>query len=103
KLLGPSLSRFLSNKRWQVSSVSVRVQLKSSRQVLGVSQKSAHFSTHTLDSLRTLHERMSDSPAREALAALLRHQHPAQPQKGPGPVSGRSAKTAKLNKPDQAN
>lgn len=72
RLLVPALSRFLSERRWQVNSVSLRVQPNSSRQVVVASQKSAHLSTPTLDSLRALHERMAASPAREALGRLLR-------------------------------
>jgi hypothetical protein len=71
RLLAPSLSRFLSNQRWQVSSVCVRVQPNASHKAVGASQKTAHFSTPTLDSLRQLYESMSASAAREALGALL--------------------------------
>jgi hypothetical protein len=69
RLLAPSLSRFLSHRRWQVSSVSVRVQPNTSHIV--ATQKSAQFSTRTIDSLIKLHEEMRPSPARAALAALL--------------------------------
>ena len=69
RLLAPSLSRFLTHQRWQVSSVSVRVQPNASHIV--ATQKSVQLSTRTLDSLKTLYEKMSPSPARQALAALL--------------------------------
>lgn len=69
RLLAPSLSRFLTHQRWQVNSVSVRVQPTASHTV--VSQKSVHFSTRTLESLKALYEEMSPSAARQALGALL--------------------------------
>jgi hypothetical protein len=69
RLLAPSLSRFLSHQRWQVNSVSVRVQPTSSH--IAAPQKTAHFSTRTLDFLNKLYEEMSPSPARLALAELL--------------------------------
>jgi hypothetical protein len=71
RLLAPSLSRFLSNQRWQVSSVSVRVQPNASRKSSAATQKTAQLSTPTIDSLRRLYEGMSESPARAALGALL--------------------------------
>jgi hypothetical protein len=71
RLLAPTLSRFLSERRWQVNSVSIRVQPNSSRQASVAPQKTATLSTPTLDSLRALHERMADSPARAALGRLL--------------------------------
>jgi len=72
KLLAPSLSRFLVEQRWQVNSVSQRVQPNTPRGAPAATQKSAYFSTPTLDSLQGLYERMADSPAREALQAILR-------------------------------
>lgn len=72
RLLAPALGRFLSERRWQVNSVSIRVQPNSSRQAIGAAQKSAHLSTPTLESLRALHDRMTPCPAREALGRLLR-------------------------------
>lgn len=71
RLLAPTLSRFLSERRWQVNSVSIRVQPNSARQAIVAPQKSATLSTPTLDSLRALHERMAASPARDALGRLL--------------------------------
>ncbi|HZM33250.1 MAG TPA: DciA family protein [Burkholderiales bacterium] len=70
RLLAPTLSHFLSQHRWQVNSVSVRVQPNAS-QTRGGSQKTATFSTHTINSLRALHDRMAPSPARDALRRLL--------------------------------
>jgi hypothetical protein len=72
RLLAPALSRFLSERRWQVNSVSIRVQPNRSQTASAASQKTATLSTFTLDSLRALHERMAASPAREALGRLLR-------------------------------
>jgi len=69
RLLAPSLSRFLTHQRWQISSVAVRVQPTASH--IATKQKSVHFSTFTLDSLSALYAAMSPSPARRALAALL--------------------------------
>jgi hypothetical protein len=71
RLLAPTLSRFLSERRWQVNSVSIRVQPNSARQPVVAPQKTATLSTPTLDSLRALHERMAASPARDALRRLL--------------------------------
>lgn len=72
RLLAPALTRFLLDRRTQVNSVSVRVQPNKARGSLPVEKKSVQLSTHALDELRTLHERMSPSPAREALAKMLR-------------------------------
>jgi hypothetical protein len=71
RLLAPTLSHFLSERRWQVNSVSVRVQPNGSQVAHGASQKTATFSTPTLDSLRALHDRMAPCPARDALGRLL--------------------------------
>jgi hypothetical protein len=72
KLLAPSLSRFLVEQRIQVNSVSVRVQPNASHPAPVAPRKTAYFSTPTLDSLQALYDRMKASPAREALAGLLR-------------------------------
>jgi len=71
RLLAPTLSQFLSERRWQVNSVSIRVQPNSARQAFVAPQKTATLSTPTLDSLRALHDRMAASPARDALGRLL--------------------------------
>ncbi|MGH8741872.1 MAG: DciA family protein [Burkholderiales bacterium] len=83
RLLAPSLSRFLTHQRWQVNSVSVRVQPTTSR--IAATQKSAHFSTRTLDSLKELYEEMGPSPARQALAELLARRGVIAPAKAPHP------------------
>jgi hypothetical protein len=73
KLLGPALSQFLSEQRFQVNSVSVRVQPNAARTGVSPRGKTVQLSTQALESLRTLHERLAPSPAREALARMLRH------------------------------
>jgi len=81
RLLAPALSRFLVEQRWQVNSVSTRVQPTGSRAGAQVAkaQKAVHLSTHALDSLRALHASMKPSPARDALAKMLRR-HRALPE-----------------------
>jgi len=75
RLLAPSLSRYLATQRWQVNSVSVRVQPSPLRRQVpqGKAQKGVELSTSGLASLRALHARMSDSPARRALGQLIEH------------------------------
>ena len=75
RLLAPSLSRYLATQRWQVNSVSVRVQPSPSPgqvpQPKG--QKAVQLSTSGLAALHRLRARMADSPARKALEQLLEH------------------------------
>jgi hypothetical protein len=71
RLLAPSLANFFSKQRWQVNSVSIRVQPNGSRKADAAPQKNAQLSTHSLASLRALYETMRNSPARDALRALL--------------------------------
>jgi len=72
RLLAPALARFLQERRMQVSLVSVRVQpIESLKKACGP-QKSVHFSTPALERLRELYERLPASPARDALARMLR-------------------------------
>jgi len=85
RLLAPSLCRFLSNQRWQVSSVAVRVQPNASRSALAASPKTAQLSTLTIDTLRQLYEGMSASPAREALGQLLERRGALQREIVPAP------------------
>ena len=82
RLLAPALSRFLLVERWQVNSVSTRVQPSRSRVVARSprTEKAVHLSTHAIDSLRALHASMKASPARDALAKMLRR-HGALPGK----------------------
>ena len=98
KLLAPSLSRFLDDQRCQVNSVSVRVQPNTPKTAPAAAQKSAYFSTHTLNSLHALHDGMADSPARDALGGLLRRHDPRRateprPRKGAVPPAGRKRRT----------
>jgi hypothetical protein len=79
RLLAPALVRFLQERRMQVSLVSVRVQPIESLKKVGGAQKSVHFSTHAVERLRELYERLSPSPARDALARMLRR-HGALPR-----------------------
>jgi hypothetical protein len=71
RLLAPSLCRFLSSQRWQVSSAHLRVQPNASRTAAVAGQKRAQLSTPTLDCLSRLYDEMSASPARDALEQLL--------------------------------
>ncbi len=72
KLLGPALSQFLLEQRFQVNSVAVRVQPNSARWGVPLREKTVQLSTHALQSLRELYERLEPSPARDALARMLR-------------------------------
>ena len=80
RLLAPALTRFLLERRWQVKLVSVRVQPIGARALELKREKAVHFSTHALERLRALHERLAPSPAREALAKMLRR-HGALPRR----------------------
>jgi len=72
KLLGPALSQFLLEQRIQVNSVSVRVQPNRARGAPSATPKTVHLSTHALEQLRGLYERLEPSPARDALGRMLR-------------------------------
>ena len=72
QLLAPALIRILQDRRWQVNSVSLRVQPNGRAATPRTSRKTVYFSTHTLDRLRELHAGMRPSPARDALAKMLR-------------------------------
>jgi len=72
QLLAPALIRILQDRRWQVNSVSLRVQPNARAAPPPPRQKTVHFSTHTLGRLRELHAAMRPSPARDALAKMLR-------------------------------
>jgi len=93
RLLAPSLANFFSKQRLQVNSVSIRVQPNASPKTDVAPQKTAHLSTRTLDSLRALYETMSNSPARDALRALLERRGviPA----GPAPRTAAAARPAR--------
>jgi hypothetical protein len=76
RLIAPALCRLLQERQWQVNSVSVRVQPNLARgqqlQASGRKGKNVQLSTRALAALRALHERLEPSPARDALAKLLR-------------------------------
>jgi hypothetical protein len=88
RLLAPSLCRFLSTQRWQVSSVVVRVQPNASRSAAAAPQKTAQLSTPTIDTLRQLYEGMSASPARDALGQLLVRRGAIRREIVPAPRAG---------------
>jgi hypothetical protein len=71
RLLAPSLANFFSKQRLQVNSVCIRVQPSGSRRVDVAVRKNAYLSTSSLQSLRRLYNTLRDSPARDALGALL--------------------------------
>jgi len=76
RLVAAALCRLLQERHWQVNSVSVRVQpnlaRRQPRQATEPKAKSVQLSTRALKSLQELHARLAPSPAREALARLLR-------------------------------
>ena len=74
RLLGPALSQLLLERRFQVNSVSVRVQPNASRKAVAAPHQKPQLSANTLQSLRKLHASLADSPAREALKKLLARQ-----------------------------
>ena len=75
RLLAPALSRFLSERRWQVNSVSVRVQPNAPRSSGAALHKNVQLSATSLQSLKLLRNSMKeDSPARQALSELLERQ-----------------------------
>ena len=75
RLLAPSLVDFFLKQRWQVSSVSLRVQPNAAHSG-AAPRKTAQLSTLTLDRLRKLYNSMAASPARDALGALLQKRLP---------------------------
>jgi hypothetical protein len=83
RLLAPALSRFLLERRWQVNSVSVRVQPNAPGAAGGASHKSVHLSANTLGSLKILHDEMQPSPAKVALARLLSRRGARLPEEPP--------------------
>jgi len=74
KLVSATLCGLVSQERPEVKSVSVRVQPTTSRKRDVATHKSTRFSAPALAHLSALHARLSDSPAKRALAALLAHQ-----------------------------
>lgn len=73
KLLAEALRKYLSEQRAEVNSVSVRVQ-PGAETVAQVTVRAApRLSPSVLKDLQALYARLSDSPARRALKALLDH------------------------------
>jgi hypothetical protein len=83
RLLAPSLCRYLSNQRWQVSSVVVRVQPNASRSAAVATQKAAQLSAPAIDSLKSLYDRLGASAARDALGQLLARRGAIEREKVP--------------------
>ena len=71
RLLAGPLSAYLSERRWQVNSVALRVQPNAPRGAVPVPQKGVQLSTLTVERLRRLYERMRPCPARDALGRML--------------------------------
>lgn len=97
RLLAPSLAKFFSKQRWQVNSVSIRVQPNASLAPPAAPRKNAHLSTLTLDRLKKLHQTLSPSPARDALRTLLERRG-AIPA-GPAPQRGAAARASRKPRP----
>jgi hypothetical protein len=74
KLLSEALSKFLLQHGAQVNSVSVRVQPGTGAQAVAVERQSRRLPGSALEALQALHDRLPDSPARQALKTLLDHQ-----------------------------
>jgi len=72
RLLAGPLSAYLSERRWQVNSVALRVQPNGPRRGSRSAQKAVQFSTLTLERLRGLQQRMMASPGRDALRRMRR-------------------------------
>jgi hypothetical protein len=71
RLLAEPLTAYLSERRWQVNSVALRVQPNDGRGAVRKTKKSVQLSTLTVERLRGLYERLQPSPARDALGRLL--------------------------------
>jgi hypothetical protein len=71
RLLAEPLSAYLSERRWQVNSVALRVQPNEGNGVALKTQKSVQLSTLTVERLQGLYERLQPSPARDALGRML--------------------------------
>src|SRR3954452_7154257 len=74
RLLAPSLTLYLAKQRWQVNSVSLRVQPTVAQGEIGSRSgpKTVHLSTPAVTALRNLYKGLQDSPAKRALGTLLR-------------------------------
>ena len=74
KLLSESLYKYLREQRAEVNSVSVRVQPGAAMTGDAPARQPARLSQSAVNDLRALYLRLQDSPARDALKALLDHQ-----------------------------
>jgi hypothetical protein len=74
KLLSESLYKYLREQRAEVNSVSVRVQPGAAVAGDAPARQPARLSQSAVNDLRALYLRLRDSPARDALKALLDHQ-----------------------------
>ena len=101
KLLAPSLLRFLAKQRWQVNSVSTRVQ-PSPPQAPVATGKSVRFSTAGLHALQALYARLSPSPARDALKALLERQGATPVPTGPEAAPRKAGSASRQARPKRS-
>ena len=74
KLLSEALLTFVLQHGAQVNSVSVRVQPGAGPENVAAGRQPRGLSPSALAALQALHQRLPDSPAREALKTLLDHQ-----------------------------
>ncbi|MGA8051902.1 MAG: DciA family protein [Burkholderiales bacterium] len=98
RLLAESLTVFLAKQRVKVSGVSVRVQPNASRGRATARRQNVQFSAGSLAELAALHARLSDSPARAALGALLEHHGIPLPAK-PSPEGAQRGTQAESRRP----
>ncbi|MDA8110535.1 MAG: DciA family protein [Betaproteobacteria bacterium] len=92
RLLSESLCNFLLLQGTKVNLVSVRVQPTASRRTPdAASHKQARLSPAALAELDRLYETLADSPAREALKALLAHQDTTRPPAPPAAAKSKAA------------
>jgi len=101
KLLSESLSEFLMRQGWKVNSVSIRVQPIRAESEVCATHKKIALSPSGLAALESLCKRLADSPAREALRALIRHQGEARELREPTP-SGRAGRSRPPARPPRA-
>ena len=71
KLLSEGLAAYISKRRTQVNSVSVRVQPGITNLPLDAPQKNATLTPQALEELAALYTRLPESPFRKALKSLL--------------------------------
>lgn len=97
KLLAETLRSFLLLQGKEVNSVSVRVQPTASRAPAVIAaHKQARLSPSALAELSALHDRLPDSPARQALGALLaRHDTPPRDSEPAGRVASKGGRRSR--------